>query len=97
MERSTAGVVEGARRANTTGSALEEIETVSKRLAQLVIRITEATHKQTRVSNKVAKSMEDILSITRQTSRGTQQNADSIKQITEHVTDLKSSVASFKV
>ncbi len=97
MERSTAGVVEGARRANTTGSALEEIETVSKRLAQLVIRITEATHKQNRVSNKVAKSMEEILSITRQTSRGTQQNADSIKQIAEHVTDLKSSVASFKV
>lgn len=97
MERSTAGVVEGTRRANTTGSALEEIETISKRLAQLVIRITEATHKQTRVSNKVAKNMEDILSITRQTSRGTQQNADSIKQITEYVTDLKSSVASFKV
>lgn len=97
MERSTASVVEGSKRANTTGSALEEIETVSKRLAQLVIRITEATQKQTHISNKVAKGMEDILSITQQTTRGTQQNADSIRQIAEHVTDLKSSVANFKV
>ncbi|MCC6917002.1 MAG: methyl-accepting chemotaxis protein [Nitrosomonas sp.] len=97
MERSTAGVVEGTRRANATGSALEEIETVSKRLAQLVIRITEATHKQTRVSNRVAKNMEEILAITRQTSQGTQQNADSIQQIAKHVTDLKSSAANFKV
>ncbi|WP_292979246.1 methyl-accepting chemotaxis protein [Nitrosomonas sp.] len=97
MERSTAGVVEGTRRANTTGSALEEIETVSKRLAQLVIRITEAAHKQTRVSNKVARNMEEILTITRQTTQGTLQNADSIKQIAGHVTDLKSSVANFRV
>lgn len=97
MERSTASVVEGTRRANTTGSALEEIETISKRLAQLVIRITEATRTQTRVSNKVVKSMEDILSITRQTTRSTQQNADSIRQIAAHVTDLKSSVTNFKV
>jgi twitching motility protein PilJ len=76
---------------------LEEIETISRRLAQLVVRITEATRKQTRVSNKVAKSMEDILSITRQATQGTQQNADSIRQITEHVTDLKASVTNFKV
>lgn len=97
MERSTASVVEGSKRANITGGALEEIETVSKRLAQLVIRITEATQKQTRVSNKVAKSMEAILAITRQTTQGTQQNADSIRKIAEHVTNLKSSVAKFKV
>lgn len=97
MERSTASVVEGSKRANTTGSALEEIETISRRLAQLVIRITEATHKHTRISNKVARSMEDILSITRQTTQGTRQNADSVKKIAEHVTSLKSSVANFKV
>ncbi|BBL35205.1 hypothetical protein Nstercoris_01467 [Nitrosomonas stercoris] len=97
MERSTSSVVEGTKRANTAGSALEEIETISRRLAQLVIRITEATRTQTRVSNKVARNMEDILSITRQTSEGTQQNADSIRKIAEHVTDLKASVTNFKV
>lgn len=97
MERSTSSVVEGTKRANTAGSALEEIETISRRLAQLVIRITEATRTQTHVSNKVARNMEDILSITRHTSEGTQQNADSIRQIAEHVTDLKASVTNFKV
>ncbi|MXS86481.1 methyl-accepting chemotaxis protein [Nitrosomonas sp. HPC101] len=97
MECSITSVVESTKRANTTGSALEEIETISKHLAQLVFRITEATHKQTRVSNKVARDMEDILSITRQTTQNTRQNADSIRQIAEHVTDLKVSTANFKV
>lgn len=97
MERSTAGVVEGARRANATGDALEEIEEVSKRLAQLVTRISDATRAQTIASNRVTKSMEDILSITRQTTQGTSQNAGSVKQIAGYATELKSSVSNFKV
>jgi twitching motility protein PilJ len=97
MERSTAGVVEGARRANATGDALEEIEEVSKRLAQLVSKISEVTRTQTLVTNKVAKNMEVILSITRQTTQGTSQNAGSVKQIAGYATELKASVSNFKV
>ena len=97
MERSTAGVVEGARRANATGDALEEIEEVSKRLEQLVSKISEVTRTQTRVTNKVAKNMEVILSITRQTTQGTSQNAGSVKQIAGYATELKASVSNFKV
>lgn len=97
MERSTAGVVEGTRRANATGDALEEIETVSRQLAQLVAEISAATRTQTVAASKIAKSMESILAITRQTTEGTASNADSIKQIADHATRLKASVARFKV
>lgn len=97
MERSTAGVVEGTRRANATGEALEEIETVSKQLAQLVAEISSATRSQTLVTSKITKSMEDILAITHQTTEGTASNAESIKQIAEHATRLKASIARFKV
>jgi len=97
MERSTTGVVEGTRRANATGDALEEIETVSKQLAQLVAEISAATRSQTLVTSKIAKSMEDILAITRQTTEGTASNADSIKQIADHATRLKASISRFKV
>lgn len=97
MERSTTGVVEGTRRANATGDALEEIETVSKQLAQLVAEISTATRSQTLITSKITKSMEDILAITRQTTEGTASNAESIKQIADHATRLKASVARFKV
>ncbi|HNO74021.1 MAG TPA: methyl-accepting chemotaxis protein [Nitrosomonas mobilis] len=97
MERSTTGVVEGTRRANATGDALEEIETVSKQLAQLVAEISAATRSQTLVTSKIAKSMEDILAITRQTTEGTASNADSIKRIADHATRLKASISRFKV
>lgn len=97
MERSTAVVIEGARRANVTGDALEEIEEVSKRLSQLVSKISDATRAQTQVTNKVAKNMEAILSITRRTTQGTSRNAGSVKQIAGYATELKTSVANFKV
>lgn len=97
MERSTAAVVEGTRRASTTSQALEEIEVISKRLAQLVIRISEATTTQTKAAGKLARNMEDILLITRQTGQGTQQNVDSVRDMAECATALKSSVANFRV
>lgn len=97
MERSTAGVVEGTRRANASGDALEEIETVSKQLAQLVTEISAATQKQTRVTSEIAESMENILTITRQTTEGTTSNAESVKQIAEHAARLKASITRFKV
>ncbi len=97
MERSTAGVVEGTRRANATGDALEEIETVSKQLAQLVAEISTSTQKQTLITSEIAESMENILAITRQTTEGTTSNAESVKQIAEHAARLKTSIARFKV
>ncbi|MDT8363516.1 MAG: methyl-accepting chemotaxis protein [Nitrosomonas sp.] len=97
MERSTTGVVEGTRRANATGDALEEIETISKQLVQLVSEISEATRSQTLIASKIAKNMEDILAITRQTTEGTTENAESVKQIADYATKLKTSITRFKV
>lgn len=97
MERSTNGVVEGTKRANATGEALEEIEEIANRLAQLVAKIFDATQLQTKSVNKVTKNMENILSITRQTNDGTSQNAKLVKQISGFASELKASVAKFKV
>ncbi len=97
MERSTNGVVEGTKRANATGEALEEIEEIANRLAQLVAKIFDATQLQTKSVSKVAKNMENILAITRQTNDGTSQNATLVKQISGFASELKASVAKFKV
>lgn len=97
MERSTYGVVEGTKRANATGEALEEIEEIANRLAQLVAKIFDATQIQTKSVDKVTKNMENILAITRQTNDGTSQNAKLVKQISGFASELKASVAKFKV
>lgn len=97
MERSTLGVAKGAQRADAAGRALEEIEQVSKQLAQLVSNIFDVTTTQTRAAHKVVANMEEILHITRQNSEGTLQTAGAVKQITGFASELKASVSNFKV
>lgn len=97
MERSTLGVMQGAKRSDAAGQALEEIEGVSKQLAQLVTNIFDATNIQTRSAHQVVANMEEILHITRQNTEGTRQTTTSVKQITGFASELKASVANFKV
>lgn len=97
MEKSTSGVAEGAKRSDAAGQALEEIEKVSKHLAQLVTSIFDNTHAQAQAADKVVQNMEEILSITRQTTDGTKQTAISVKKINGFAAELKASVSNFKV
>ena len=97
MEKSTSGVAEGAKRSDAAGQALEEIEEVSKHLAKLVTGIFDNTHAQAQAADKVVQNMEEILSITRQTTNGTKQTAISVKKINGFAAELKASVSNFKV
>ncbi|MBC8023598.1 MAG: type IV pili methyl-accepting chemotaxis transducer N-terminal domain-containing protein [Burkholderiales bacterium] len=97
MEKSTQGVVEGAKLSDAAGQALSEIDSVTKNLATLIGQITQATQTQASATNKVAQNMQDILEITRQTTRGTQQAAGSIRDLAAVAQELKSSVSGFKL
>jgi twitching motility protein PilJ len=97
MEKSTMGVVEGAKLSDAAGQALTEIDAVTKNLAQLIGQISTATQTQANATNKVAQNMQDILEITRQTTRGTQQAAGSIRDLAAVAQELKSSVSGFKL
>ncbi|HUP29945.1 MAG TPA: methyl-accepting chemotaxis protein [Usitatibacter sp.] len=97
MEKSTTGVVEGAKLSDAAGQALSEIDHVTKSLAQLIDQISRATQTQANATNKVAQNMQDILEITRQTTRGTQQAAGSIRDLAAVAQELKSSVSGFKL
>ena len=97
MEKSTQGVVEGARLSDAAGQALAEIGTVSQRLAQLIEGITTTTQQQATSASEVATSMQDILNITQQTTEGTKRTAVSIGQLAELAKELKGSVSGFKI
>jgi twitching motility protein PilJ len=97
MEKSTMGVVEGAKLTDAAGQALQEINEVSKRLADLVAQITRATEDQLQAAQGVAKNMREILHITQQTTKGTKWTAESMGQIYELAQKLKVSVSGFKV
>jgi twitching motility protein PilJ len=97
MEKSTEGVVEGARLSDAAGKALTEIETVSNSLARLIQSISTATEAQTQVASQVTKNMEQIQQITSQTTQGTKLTAESVGQLTALSEELRDSVAGFKL
>lgn len=97
MEKSTEGVVEGARLSDAAGQALNEIETVTNNLAQLIQAISTATAAQTEVASTVSRNMQQIQSITTQTTDGTKQTAQSVGQLTSLAAELSNSVAGFKL
>lgn len=97
MEKSTQGVVEGAKLSDAAGQALSEIDAVTKNLAALIQQISTSTQTQAEATTQVAQNMQGILEITRQTTRGTQQTAGSIKDLSAVAQELKSSVSGFKL
>ena len=97
MEKSTEGVVEGARLSDAAGKALLEIETVSTSLARLIQSISTATEAQTEVATQVTINMQQIQEITSQTTQGTKSTAESVGQLTQLAEELRDSVAGFKL
>ena len=97
MEKSTSGVVDGAQIAEDAGSALEEIESVSEQLADLIQNISGSARQQADVATRLAISMNSIQEMTTQASTGTEQTARSIGNLSRLAQDLDTSVTGFKL
>jgi twitching motility protein PilJ len=97
MEKSTEGVVEGAKLSDAAGQALGEIREVSRELAELIGAISAQTQRQSVSVSDVTRGMQGILQITEETTEGTKETNVSIGQLTRLAAELRSSVAGFKV
>ncbi|MDD2052669.1 methyl-accepting chemotaxis protein [Pseudomonas putida] len=95
MEQTTSEVVRGARLAQDAGVALEEIEGVSKNLAELIQSISNAAQQQTRSAAQISLTMNVIQQITSQTSSGSTATADSIGNLAKMASQLRRSVSGF--
>ena len=71
MERSTQGVVEGARLSDAAGTALADIDRVTRELSELIARISAEALREAQSANVVAANIQHIFAVTEQTSEGT--------------------------
>jgi twitching motility protein PilJ len=97
MERSTNGVVEGAKLSDTAGTALTEIDTVSRRLAELIEQISKATSAEAESANLVANNIQHIFAVTEQTSEGTRATSQQVRELSQMANELRESVSRFKI
>ncbi len=97
MERSTQGVVEGAKLSDNAGTALTEIDQVSRRLADLIEQISDSTSREANMANEVAGNIQHIFAVTEQTGEGTRSTAAQVRELSKIAEELRKSVARFRI
>ncbi len=97
MERSTQGVVENARLSDAAGTALGEIDRVSRQLADLIAQISNQAQHEAQSANVVASNIQHIFAVTEQTGEGTRSTAAMVRELSRTAEELKQSVARFKI
>ena len=97
MERATLGVVEGARLSDSAGTALAEIHSVSRRLAQLIDEISKTTQHEASLANEVADDIQHIFVVTEQTGEGTRSTAEQVRELARMAQELRQSVTRFRI
>jgi twitching motility protein PilJ len=97
MERSTQGVVEGARLSDAAGTALGDIDRVTRQLSELIEQISAQALREADSANVVAENIQHIFAVTEQTGEGTRSTAQMVRELSRTAEELKASVARFKV
>ena len=97
MEESIQRVVEGSKLADGARSKLQQIETVSIQLGELIQSISMASKQQARASENIAKTMEEVGEISSQTSAASRETAVAMKNLAKMSDQLNESVAIFRL
>ena len=97
MERSTQGVVEGAKLSDNAGTALTEIDRVSRRVADLIEQISNSASREAGLANDMAENIQHIFAVTEQTGEGTRVTAGQVRELSRMADELRQSVSRFKI
>ena len=97
MERSTQGVVDGARLSDAAGSALGDIDRVTNQLSSLIESISAQALKEAESANGLAANIQHIFAVTEQTGQGTRSTAQMVRELSRSAEELRTSVSRFKV
>jgi twitching motility protein PilJ len=97
MERSTTDVVGGALLAENAGAALDEIESVSNQIANLVQNISRSARDQATAAGDITRNMNVLREVSEQTADATGATSQSIGKLADLATQLRNSVAGFRL
>ncbi len=97
MERSTTDVVGGALLAENAGAALDEIESVSNQIANLVQNISRTARDQATAAGDITRNMNVLREVSAQTAEATGATSASIGKLAELATQLRNSAAGFRI
>jgi twitching motility protein PilJ len=97
MERSTQGVVEGAKLSDAAGAALADIDRVTRQLSTLITDISGQALQQAGQASVVAGNIQHIFAVTEQAGAGTRSTAQMVRELAATAEELRQSVARFKI
>ncbi len=88
MDQTKTQVLEGVNSAQDAGSTLEKIETVSRRLSDLIQNMAVSASDQVLVSGTIAHTIEDLKNLSEQTASGSVATGDQIDQLKNLLKDF---------
>ena len=91
MEQSTQGVVQNARLSDAAGSALDDIDRVTRELAELIGQIANEARQEADSANVVATNIQHIFAVTEQTGDGTRSTARMVHELARMADELRQS------
>ena len=97
MEQTTTEVVRGAGLAQDAGVALDEVQRVSRILADLIQNISSEARQQAASAGHISHTMNVIQEITTKTTAGTMVTAHSVGNLADMASNLRESVSGFKL
>ncbi|MFC5865851.1 methyl-accepting chemotaxis protein [Aquincola agrisoli] len=97
MEHSTQGVVESTRLSDAAGSALADIERVTRQLSDLIAQISSQALSEAQLANVMATNIQHIFAVTEQTGEGTRSTSQMVRELSRTADELSQSVARFKI
>jgi len=90
-------VVVGAQLSDNAGTALAEIDRVSRHLAELIEDISAQARQEADAANVVAENIQHIFAVTEQTGEGTRSTAQLVRQLSRTAEELRQTVSRFKI
>ena len=97
MEHSTQDVVRGATLSDAAGSALGDIDRVTRELSSLIAHISSQARQEAEHANVVAVNIQHIFAVTEQTGEGTRSTAQMVHELSRTARELRQSVDRFKI
>ena len=97
MERSTREVVEGTRLSDNAGTALADIDRLSRRAAELIEQIAISSSREAELAGQTGASIQHIFAVTEQMGEGTRSTVRQVHDLARIADELRESVARFKI